>query len=137
MPVMAKPIGREIGEKLRQIAHARGLTQGQVGANAHVSQPTVSQLFNGGTADPPIGTVLKIAKVLGVTLDEIVGLKPLQMPEPVSEGDLRQELADTRRQFAQALEQIANRVDSLADRLEAQPPAEAPKQKRAGQQRSA
>lgn len=128
VPIVAKPIGREIGEKLRQIALARGMTQGQVAANAHVSQPTVSQLFNGGTTDPPIGTVAKVCRVLGVTPDQVLGLTPLPIPEPAetSEQDLRQELASDRAKFQKMLDQLADRVDTLADRLETSQAPESP-----------
>lgn len=112
-------IGREIGENLRLIAKARGFSQGQVAINAGVSAPTISQLFNGGTVDPPIGTVLKIAKVLGVSLDELVGLKPLEIPEPepvVSDSD---RLAVLERGLLETREQLAKLADALGDAAEA------------------
>lgn len=111
IPMAKPPIGREIGEKLRRVAVARGMTQGQVAANAHVSQPTISSLFGGGTVDPPIGTVTKVCQVLGISIDELVGFKPLQIPEPAEPADGRLESLEGR------FDQLAAQVEKLSSSL--------------------
>jgi transcriptional regulator with XRE-family HTH domain len=55
---------------MRAIRRRRGLTQAQLAEAIGVEQPTV-QRYENGTRDPSLAQALEIAKVLGVSLDEL------------------------------------------------------------------
>ncbi len=63
----------EIGERLRSLRDARGLS-GYALANAAGVTPThIKAIEDGTTKSPTAGTLTKIATALGITVDELVG----------------------------------------------------------------
>lgn len=81
-------VGRLIGARLRRAAKDRGWTQGQVHYRANagqeeeiISQATVSALLRGAIANPGIGTVYAVARALDLTLDQVMGMKPMPVVE--------------------------------------------------------
>lgn len=115
MPMSAKPtIGREIGERARLLAHRKGMTQGQVAVNAGLSGPTISALFSGGTQDPPVGTVLKVARVLDVPIEQLLGLSPLPEAPPLDESSASDSrTAELERRF----DELTRLVERLAGEI--------------------
>lgn len=55
---------------MRTVRKRRGLTQAQIAEAIGVEQPTI-QRYENGTRDPSLAQALEIAKVLGVSLDEL------------------------------------------------------------------
>jgi transcriptional regulator with XRE-family HTH domain len=65
-------------ERLKEIRLARGLTQVRLAELLEVS-PRVYNRWEKGIAAPHLDTVIQIANILQVNLDELVGRQPLQM----------------------------------------------------------
>ena len=62
-------------EKLKMIRDERGLTNIDIARLGNVPLPTVTRVFNGQTPNPTFETIKGIAMGLGVSLDELAGLK--------------------------------------------------------------
>src|SRR4051812_17471583 len=74
MPRKRKTIS-DFGERLTAIRKARGLTQVELAELMYASQRAVSHYENHPTA-PPGPILTKLAEVLRVSTDELLGLKP-------------------------------------------------------------
>lgn len=59
-----------IGDKIRKVREAKGLSQKQVALSLGMDQAQYSRIENGKT-DPSFSNVTKIAKALGVDLSEL------------------------------------------------------------------
>lgn len=57
---------------LRKIRQQRGFTQMQLSERSGVPQTTISNIENRGSA-PTAVNLLKLAKALGITTDELIG----------------------------------------------------------------
>jgi transcriptional regulator with XRE-family HTH domain len=66
-----RPAELTIGEVIRTIREARGLSQRDLAATARISQPYLAQLENGTRKRPAFDIVVKIARGLGMSLDEL------------------------------------------------------------------
>jgi transcriptional regulator with XRE-family HTH domain len=60
----------EIGEQIKRIRTAKGLSQKEVTMTAKLDKAQYSRIENGKT-DPSVSTVERIAQALGVTLSEL------------------------------------------------------------------
>lgn len=58
--------------KLQRLREAKGLTQMELAKKARVTQPLISQLEAGTKPTPSVVHILRIAKALGVTVEELV-----------------------------------------------------------------
>ncbi len=83
----------QVGAKLRQIADAKKLRQGTVAKNAHVDASFVSRLFGEQSRQASLPHVYRVCKVLGVTLDQVLGISPMPEPAALSEDDIAGRLA--------------------------------------------
>ena len=61
--------------RLRELREARGLSLRKLAVKADVHYVSLARL-EGGLLDPRLSTLLKLCKVLGVTLTELVGDGP-------------------------------------------------------------
>ena len=68
---MAKKLSK-IAINLRRIRQQRGLSQDRLSKLADVSYNTVIKLESGGISNPTIETLKKLAKALGVSVDELI-----------------------------------------------------------------
>ncbi len=68
---MTEPIPA-IGERIRELRTAAGMSQQALAMAAGLSMSVVSQLEQGYRDDPRISTVAAIARALGVTIDELM-----------------------------------------------------------------
>lgn len=72
----------DFGGRLVDIRRARGLTQAELGAAAGVSERVVAY-YERDDAQPPGAMLVDLAKALGVTTDELLGVKALkEQPDP-------------------------------------------------------
>ena len=62
-----------IGERLKQLREMRGLSQNELAKRAGVSHPVVSDLERGIREDMTVSTAKALARVLGVSLEMLVG----------------------------------------------------------------
>jgi len=61
-----------IGERLRKLRKAKGMTQEQVAAYLNAAKSTVSQYEN-NVNEPDLKTLVKLADLFGVTVDHLFG----------------------------------------------------------------
>lgn len=61
-------------QNLRNIRKARNLSQGELAKRSKVNRINISQ-YETGVKNPNLTTAQKIAEVLGVTVDELIGKK--------------------------------------------------------------
>ena len=62
-------------EKLKMIKEDRGLSLVDISRVGDIPLATVTRVFNGQTPNPTFETIIKIAIGMGVSLDELAGLK--------------------------------------------------------------
>lgn len=71
---------------LREIREAQGLTQKALAERADVAQATISHL-EVGKYTPSVSTLQKVARVLGLPLDEVLGLAPSPVDQTIAPAD--------------------------------------------------
>lgn len=62
-------------KNLAKLRKEKGLTQEGLARKANISYHTLIKLESSGIKNPKIETVVKLAEVLRISLDELVGLK--------------------------------------------------------------
>ena len=62
-----------LAESLRRLRKAHGLTQQKLAQEAGVSLIVVTKVEQGFTKDPAMSSLVKIADVMGVSIDELIG----------------------------------------------------------------
>ena len=68
---MSKEIS-QIGKNLKKLRKKKGLSQDRLSKLADISYNTVIKLESGGITNPTIETLQKIAKALGVSVDDLL-----------------------------------------------------------------
>jgi transcriptional regulator with XRE-family HTH domain len=63
---------RKLKMRLRRLRETNGWTQAELAKKARVTQALISQLEAGKKASPSVVPLLRIAKALGVTVEELV-----------------------------------------------------------------
>ena len=61
----------KLGSNLKRIRTEKGISQGDIGRELKVSRGFISTIENGKT-NPTLSTIAKLAKVLGVSVDELL-----------------------------------------------------------------
>lgn len=61
----------KLGDRIRQLREASGLTQGQLAHGSAVSQGYLSQLENGEVKNPSAAVLLRVAEAMHVDADEL------------------------------------------------------------------
>lgn len=65
---------RSVGQALGELADRRYLTQAEIADAVGVKNPSISVLFSGKTDLPTSSVTYKIARILGVSLDEVMSM---------------------------------------------------------------
>jgi len=73
---MAGATLKGFGKRLAALRKGRGLTQQEVADAAGTSQRMIAHYETTPSAQPPAALVAALAQALGVTTDELLGLKP-------------------------------------------------------------
>ena len=60
-------------DRLRQAVRESGKSQSRIACDAGIPEETLSRIVTGDTANPTIGTIVKIAGGLGVTVGWLLG----------------------------------------------------------------
>ena len=63
---------RQLGQTIKRLRAKRGLTQAKLAESAGVSQPYLSQLEAGAKGRPAVQIVQKLAKALGVKIEDLL-----------------------------------------------------------------
>lgn len=74
----------DLSTRLRTAIDALGQTQSWVAARANLPEETISRIVTRDTKNPQVGTLLKLAPVLGVTVGWLVGEKSAPLTDPES-----------------------------------------------------
>ncbi len=61
-----------IGDKIKKIRNKQGITQDQLARKAELPYTTLTKIESNVITKPTIQTVVKIAKGLGVTIDDLM-----------------------------------------------------------------
>ena len=61
-----------IGDKIKQLRNKQGLTQDELARKADLPYTTLTKIESNVITKPTIQTVMKIAKALGVSLDDLM-----------------------------------------------------------------
>lgn len=61
-----------IADRLRKLRDAAGMTQQALAVKAEMSVGNVAQIEQGAISDPRISTLVKLAKALGVGVEELI-----------------------------------------------------------------
>ncbi|MFA7385914.1 MAG: helix-turn-helix transcriptional regulator [Candidatus Paceibacterota bacterium] len=61
-----------IAKNIKKLRNQRGLSQDKLSKLADISHNTIIKIESGGIQSPTIDTVQKIAKALGVSLDDLM-----------------------------------------------------------------
>ncbi len=83
-----KPIGTGFGSRLSGLRQARGLSQRDLAKALGVKQPTVSY-YESQDGHPQADVLTKLAKVLEVTVDELLGTPGNRLPLPTERPGMR------------------------------------------------
>lgn len=67
------PTRTALARNMRRLRMERGLNQGEVARLSDVTQSQISMIEGGRIPGPRIETLKKIAKAIGVTLDQLCG----------------------------------------------------------------
>jgi len=65
-------IKENIGDKIKRIRNKKGLTQDALAKKAELPYTTLTKIESGVITKPTIQTVAKIAKGLGVSIDDLI-----------------------------------------------------------------
>jgi transcriptional regulator with XRE-family HTH domain len=103
-------VAQHIGEAIREARMRLKLTQEETATRAKMAAPAFNRLEL-GRSDPRWSTVVRIARALGLTLDELAGgyvdRAALQQP-PVSMADARGALRAAKRDLDRATARIVD-----------------------------
>ena len=94
-------------EKLKMIKLEKGLHNADIAKLGDLPLATVTRVFNGQTSNPTFETITRIAIAMGVSLDELAGLKqPNEPPIPSP-------IETTLNTYAELLKEKDDRIQAL------------------------
>lgn len=94
-------MGNNFNENLRTARERKGFSQKEVAENIGVAKSTYS-LYESGNREPNVQTIKKIADILNVSADELLGIEdePLTIAAHFDGDDYTEEELDEIRRFA-------------------------------------
>ena len=96
-------------EKLKMIKEEKDLTNLEIATLSNIPLPTITRVFNGQTPNPTFETISRIAFALGVSLDELSGLRQPE-EQPVSST-----IENTLSSYAELLKEKDDRIKELIE----------------------
>lgn len=112
--------GSKVAERLRECAHAAGMSQSEVARGAGLNSATVSRYFNGARVPSP-GELLDLARLFGVSMEWLLtgesrAAEDLRMKEAgVAYGSKRRQILE---QAAEELEAFVRQIRREAKEAE-------------------
>jgi transcriptional regulator with XRE-family HTH domain len=113
----AKP-SQTFGQRLAELRRLRGLTQVQLAEKLNSTQRAITYYENEASY-PPVDTIIELAKILGISTDELLGVKngkATESVDSVNDPELRR-LWRKFQQIAQWPEKDRNAVIRLINSL--------------------
>ena len=99
-------------EKLKMIKKEKGFSNADVAKISEIPLATVTRIFNGQTPNPTFETISRISIAMGVSLDEITGLKQPESP-PITSP-----IESTLNSYAELLKEKDDRIKELKEEKE-------------------
>lgn len=96
-------------EKLKMVKEEKGLTNAEIADLSTIPLATITRVFNEKTLNPTFETISRIAIAMGVSLDELVGLK--QPDEP----PLASPIENTLNSYSDLLKEKDIRIEQLLE----------------------
>ncbi len=87
----SRSVNSIFGKRLAQLRKARGITQQELGNKIGVSKRAIAY-YEGETHNPPANKLDSLAKALDVTIEELLGTKPLKNKPTIKNRKLLQGL---------------------------------------------
>lgn len=97
-------------ENLRRIRKESGYTQQDIAERLSVAQATVAN-YERGVRIPDVDTLVKLSKILKVSVDDLIGVKTA--PEPLPSNNVRWKRA--MEQYADMSPEEQKRIDTVLD----------------------
>lgn len=94
-------------ERLKVIKEEKGLTNTVIAKTGDVPLPTVTRVFNGTTQNATLETYIGIARGMGISLDELAGLK---QPD---EQPIASPIIETLNSYSEILKEKDERIAEL------------------------
>jgi transcriptional regulator with XRE-family HTH domain len=102
------------GERLKEIRLGRGLTQQELGDAVDVSNRVIAYYEQDG-AQPPGPLLVDLARALGVTTDELLGVEPLREKISPKQARIRKRLQRVEELPAADQRAVLKFVDALVE----------------------
>lgn len=96
-------------EKLKMIKAEKGLSLAEIAKIAETPLATITRIFNGQTPNPTFETISRISFALGVSLDELSGLK---QPD---EQPIASPIENTLNSYVELLKEKDIRIEQLLE----------------------
>jgi transcriptional regulator with XRE-family HTH domain len=77
-------MNRELGQTIKNLREAAGYSQGALARLIKASRPTVTQWENGSTKNIRGENLIALAKVFGITIDELLGSSHAKIGDTLS-----------------------------------------------------
>ena len=94
-------------ERLKMIKEDKQLTNAEIARIGNIPLPTVTRVFNGQTPNPTFETIAGISLGMGVSLDELIGLKQPD-EQPISSP-----IENTLNSYSELLKEKDERIKEL------------------------
>jgi len=103
-----------VGARLAALRRAAGYTQIELAEALEVTQPMIS--YHEGQADPPSSALLpKLAQTLGVSVDELLGVKPIKLSRKL-DSRMQRRLSQVEKLPQTAKRQVIQLIDAFIER---------------------
>ena len=76
-----------LGRRILTLRHRAGLSQAELSVSAKVAQPTISRVESGEVLHVRLDSLVRIAAILGVTLDYLCGVSDVERGDGLIESD--------------------------------------------------
>jgi len=111
--------GMQIGEVIRKLRKAKGLTQAELAAKAGTQQKVIAD-YETGTSTPPTVRLVELAKALGASADVLLGLKEAEVAEPSKSGKASRRMNKIQKLFDSLQDEeqrvVLKQIESLSQR---------------------
>lgn len=98
-------------EKLKAIRDEKGLTNVEIAKISDTPLATITRVFNGSTPNPTFETISRIALAMGVSIDELIGLK---QPD---ETPIASPIENTLNSYSELLKEKDDRIRELKEEI--------------------
>lgn len=99
-------------EKLKAIRDEKKITNVEIGKISNIPVATITRIFNGQTPNPTFETISRMALALGISLDELIGLKEPDEPPVVPR------IETTLNSYSELLQEKDERIRELKEENE-------------------